>query len=193
MGDKNEIAAYVRIDIAERWDYARRFKVTVSTPTSEILLERLKTYLPDLGIPSAQKLSLTELLDTFFDFRKTEASDTKDWFLYEVKESGPPKDDRILRAINIVRKKEGKQPLTWTHFTLFVACKTEKTKTRDVEQAIQDWLDKLMPPRNGEFGTWVTATPVKLLPDERIRRGKSIPIPRREFERLLLKKTRKTN
>jgi hypothetical protein len=120
--DENEIAAYVRIDTVERWDYARRFKVTISTPAPDILLERLKTYLPNLGVPSTQKPSLTELLDIFFDFRKTEASDTRDWFLYEANESGPPKDDRILRAINIVWKKEGKQPLTWTHFTLFVAC-----------------------------------------------------------------------
>jgi hypothetical protein len=71
--------------------------------------------------------------------------------------------------------------------------RAEITKTRDVEQAIRDWVDKLMPPRNGELGTWVAVVPVKLLPDERVRRGKSIPIPRREFERLLLKKAKKTN
>jgi len=184
--NKDETVGYVRkIETVIDRNYAKRFKVTISTPLPDLLLKHLKEYLPEV---ETQKASLLDLLESLFDYQKMDTPETEEWFLYPPKESAPPKDDRILRAINIVRKKHHKSELTWTHLTLFVASKTENTNTTDVEHMISSWIEDVMPPqKDGDLITWITAIPIKLLPDEYIKKGKRIPLPRSVFERILKK------
>jgi hypothetical protein len=184
----NQDAAVARIDIVERWDYQKRFKVTISTPTPSILMKKLKEQVPSEFMDSL-KPTLPELLDAFFDLCKTKTVETDSWLLYEVKETTPPRDDRIFRAINAVRKEDGKQPLKWSHLALYVACKTNAPKACEVEQQIRDWImdDLLDGSVTGELQPWVVVTPVKLLPNERVKRGKPIKIPQSVIEDIIEK------
>ena len=181
---EDEIVGYVRLEKVTKWDYEKRFKATISTPLPNLLLQKLKEYLPEMD---AEKDALTDLLDLLFDYQKTDMPEAKDWLIYDTKETSPPKDDRILQAINIVRKKNGKPQLTWTHLVTFIASKEKDLDAASVERTISDWIEDVMPPRHddGDFTTWVTVVPIKLLPDESIKRSKPIPIPKSVFDKKL--------
>jgi DNA polymerase III epsilon subunit-like protein len=169
LATTDEKIGYVKAKITSKWNfYKSRFHVVVSTHKPPVLLECLLTYLTEYhGIPNKELKHLDALakaLETFLELCPHDQ-----WVIHEVKPHRP-RDDRLFRAINIVRQEDGETPLTWTHLAFYIASR-HKLAREEIENEISSWIDDeaVGDAKRGEYGTFVEVKPVRLLPDESVK------------------------